>query len=120
VTDCTAAVLLTAAPIVLDAVQITTSLMDLNNKVTFVSATCVPFGATLVLAVPCVVLATLWVSNSVINDITTITTDVNDIVARAPGLQQQIQSCSAVVQNATTAVNNLLGTIQSCVNTYVS
>jgi len=120
VANCTASVVLTAAPMVTDGVQIATSLIDLNNKATLIVATCIPAGATFVLAAPCVVVQALLVMNGVISDISTITTDVNDIIAKAPGLQQQIQSCSAVVQNATSNVNNLLGTIQTCINTYVS
>jgi len=120
VLTCTAAVVQTAAPIVQDAIQTAVSLADLSSKVTGIAALCLPAGATLVLAVPCVVLQAVLVSGSVFNDITVITTDVNDIIAKAPVLIQEIQACSAEVQNATANVYNLLGQIQTCVNNYVS
>ena len=118
--NCTATVVQTATPMVSDAIDTATKLIDLSNKVTTITATCIPAGATLVLAVPCVLLQAVLVGSTVVDDINVITSDVKDFIARAPGLKQEIQSCSAVVQNATANVNNLIGQIQSCVNTYVN
>jgi hypothetical protein len=120
VLSCTAAVVQKAAPIAMDAVEIATKLIDLNNKVTTIAVLCIPTGVTVVAAVPCVLLQALFVAGDVIKDINIITNDVNDIIANAPALKQEIQSCAKVVQIATTNVNNLIGTIQTCVNTYVS
>ena len=120
VITCTAAVVEQAAPILSDAVQIYKGLQDMGNKAAFITATCIPAGATFVLAAPCVLLQAVLVAGKVVNDITTITTGVNDIITKAPALKQEIQSCSATVRNATTDVNDLLKTIESCVNNFVS
>jgi DeoR/GlpR family transcriptional regulator of sugar metabolism len=120
VISCTIAVEQKAEPIVKDAVETVAKVVDLGTKGASIVATCLPAGATVVLAAPCVLLETALVLTTVVNDITVITQDVNDIIQKAPGLKQEIQSCSAEVQTATSDVNNLLGEIKKCVDDYTS
>ena len=120
VISCTIAVEQKAEPIVKDAVETVEKVADLGTKGSSIVATCLPAGATVILAVPCVLLETGRVLKDVVNDISVITKDVSDIVQKAPGLKQEIQSCSAEVQTATSDVNNLLGEIKKCVDDYTS
>jgi hypothetical protein len=120
VTTCIAAVVLQAIPILEDAFQIYSKLQDLSNEALIITDTCIPAGTTFVLAVPCVLLEAALAASSVVNDVTNIITDAKDINAKAPAFEQEIQSCSAVVRNATTDVNNLFKTMETCVNNFVS
>jgi hypothetical protein len=120
VANCTAAVAQQAIPIVTEAIVTAQKVTDLLNIATTISGYCAPFAVFVPLEVLCYPFLIALNLGGITSDINTITADVSDIIARAPVLQQNIQTCSAVVENATTAVNNLIGNIQQCVNTYVS
>ena len=107
--SCTGAVVQEAAPVVSSAAEIAAKLADVNGKV----AVCLSTGVSVLWCLALDVVPMYY-------DITAIMGEYNNIIQEWPGLIQEIQSCSAKVQQAETDVFNLLDKIETCVNTYVS
>ena len=115
--SCTSNVALKVAPILLDAIDVVGQLVGVSSKVTSITATC---GTLSVLAVPCVIFQAALSLQDFISYAKHIIADVQDIEAKIPALEQEIQTCSAAVQTTKSNVNNLVQQIENCVNNYVS
>jgi archaellum component FlaC len=117
---CTSAVAQEAEPIIDDATETVAKLKDLRAQVKSVLDKCIPLSGNVVLAVPCFALSTAAVLSDVADDIVTIKNDVSDIIDKAPGLKEEIQSCAAEVKTAKENVDKLVDDITDCANNYVS
>jgi len=117
---CVSSVEAKAEPIIEDIIDTVQKVTDLGSEVAGIVAKCAPSGANFITAIPCIVAEAIKISSKADDDISKIIEDVKDIIDKAPGLKQELDSCYAEVQSASSNIAQLIEEIDKCIEDYTS